>query len=410
MRRPDSTPGILTRAILLCVLAICCSPVRADVQSNFFAGTIPMDGDISSFFDVSGSPLPGVCVSNSPAPSIPGQPGTAGLAKSNGLGSQTGQYHPSGFNPRRLICAYNPSVNGGTIYVGVDLPGGSGTAANPDYLDPLTCGGAPPCPDSTSPPIQRGSVVPFDADGNGEAETIGRTGDAPLRNCSDVATNSVVDIFNCSYGGVMTDDPSDATNNFGVEEDYALKIEFTNGTTVGVNFYEDNTTPSGQAALNIAATNALSMFGVVASKSTAGVVPGIPLGYDVEFAVTNVNAAAGSCLQATITVASGTSREGISYGTDTEVLQYAYIVPVAPCITGIAQQGNDMLITWTTTGGKTNVVQATNGDLGGNYSNNFTDISPIIIPNGISLTTTNYLDVGGATNFPPRSYRVRLVP
>ncbi len=76
-------------------------------------------------------------------------------------------------------------------------------------------------------------------------------------------------------------------------------------------------------------------------------------------------------------------------------------------ITSIAKQGNDMLLTWITAAGKTNVVQFTKGTAGGSYSNNFADLSPVIIPTG---SATNYLDVGGATNTPSRFYRVRLVP
>ncbi len=79
------------------------------------------------------------------------------------------------------------------------------------------------------------------------------------------------------------------------------------------------------------------------------------------------------------------------------------------CITSIVQQGSDLLITWTTAGGKTNVVQATTG-ASGSYSNNFIDISPIIVPTGSDLTSTNYLDSGAATNFPARYYRIRLTP
>ena len=92
----------------------------------------------------------------------------------------------------------------------------------------------------------------------------------------------------------------------------------------------------------------------------------------------------------------------------------AYFVNPVPVpglfnITSIVPQGNDMLITWQTLGGETNVVQATTGT-SGSYSSNFTDLSPIIIPKGGDFTTTNYLDVGGVTNSPMRYYRVRLVP
>ena len=78
-------------------------------------------------------------------------------------------------------------------------------------------------------------------------------------------------------------------------------------------------------------------------------------------------------------------------------------------ITSILQQGGNVLITWTTSGGKSNAVQFTKGSAGGSYSNNFTDLSPIIVPSGNGLTSTNYLDAGGATNKPNRYYRVRLV-
>jgi glucose/arabinose dehydrogenase len=78
-------------------------------------------------------------------------------------------------------------------------------------------------------------------------------------------------------------------------------------------------------------------------------------------------------------------------------------------ITAVVRTNSDVLVTWTTMGGKSNVVQATNGT-GGNYSNNFADLSPIIVPNGVALASTNYLDIGGAANSPARYYRVRLVP
>ena len=76
-------------------------------------------------------------------------------------------------------------------------------------------------------------------------------------------------------------------------------------------------------------------------------------------------------------------------------------------IDSIVRQGNDMRLTWTTVAGKTNVLQAANGAADGSYSNNFTDIFTVTNMVG---TVTNYLDVGAATNFPARYYRVRLVP
>ncbi len=77
-------------------------------------------------------------------------------------------------------------------------------------------------------------------------------------------------------------------------------------------------------------------------------------------------------------------------------------------ITSITQQGNDVLLIWTAAGGSTNVVQATGGN-GGSYSTNFANISPLIDVAGSGLTSTNYVDAGGATNVPARYYRVVML-
>jgi len=74
-------------------------------------------------------------------------------------------------------------------------------------------------------------------------------------------------------------------------------------------------------------------------------------------------------------------------------------------IVSITRTGSDVNITWTTAGGRTNIVQAA-ADLGGSYSN----ISANIIIAGSGDAVTNYVHVGGATNTQARYYRIRLVP
>ncbi len=76
-------------------------------------------------------------------------------------------------------------------------------------------------------------------------------------------------------------------------------------------------------------------------------------------------------------------------------------------ITAIAQEANDLRVTWTMGSGKTNALQVTAGDTDGGYTNNFADLFTVTNTVG---TVTNYLDVGGATNFPSRFYRARFVP
>jgi len=102
---------------------------------------------------------------------------------------------------------------------------------------------------------------------------------------------------------------------------------------------------------------------------------------------------------------------GDHYGDGAQTNAYYVNPPPFPGafhITSVVAQGPDALITWQTVGGETNVVQAAAGTSVG-YSTNFIDISPMIVGCGGDLTTTNYLDIGGATNFPARRYRIRLV-
>jgi pectate lyase len=79
-------------------------------------------------------------------------------------------------------------------------------------------------------------------------------------------------------------------------------------------------------------------------------------------------------------------------------------------ITSAVREGANVVISWLTGAGRTNVVQASAGEANG-YSTNFYDVSDwIIIPGVDQDVATNYVDVGGATNTPARYYRVRLAP
>ncbi len=78
-------------------------------------------------------------------------------------------------------------------------------------------------------------------------------------------------------------------------------------------------------------------------------------------------------------------------------------------IISLVRTGNNIVVTWKAGGGKTNALQVTSGQSNGSYSNNFRDITSIILPNTGDVTT-NYTDVGAATNAPTRLYRIRLAP
>jgi hypothetical protein len=74
-------------------------------------------------------------------------------------------------------------------------------------------------------------------------------------------------------------------------------------------------------------------------------------------------------------------------------------------VLSVAKESNDIRVTWMTGPGKTNALQKSPG---GSYNtNNFTDIFVVTNTTG---TVTNYLDLDAGTTFPPRFYRVRLVP
>lgn len=77
-------------------------------------------------------------------------------------------------------------------------------------------------------------------------------------------------------------------------------------------------------------------------------------------------------------------------------------------ITSVVGIGSDVLINWMTGIGKTNALQWTAGAGDGSYNTN--SFADLFIVTNTTGTVTNYLDVGAATNFPARYYRVRLVP
>ena len=70
-------------------------------------------------------------------------------------------------------------------------------------------------------------------------------------------------------------------------------------------------------------------------------------------------------------------------------------------ITSIERFGSDVQLTWTAVGGKTNIVQASDGANGP-----FTNLSPPIVIRGSGESATNYLDVGGVNSAPSKFYRI----
>ncbi len=64
------------------------------------------------------------------------------------------------------------------------------------------------------------------------------------------------------------------------------------------------------------------------------------------------------------------------------------------------QEGNNLRVAWQTTGGQTDQLQASGSDTGP-----YTNVSPALPISGTGVVTTNYVDIGAATN-KIRFYRV----
>jgi hypothetical protein len=139
---------------------------------------------------------------------------------------------------------------------------------------------------------------------------------------------------------------------------------------------------------------------------TATTVAGVTYGWTGpnSFASTNQNPSISNATSA----ASGTYSVTVTDSNGCTATSSTTALVTALKITSITKQGSDLQITWATTGGVTNAVQATVGNP--SYNTNFVDISGPILILGSGDTTTNYVDSGAATNSASKFYRIRLVP
>ena len=77
-------------------------------------------------------------------------------------------------------------------------------------------------------------------------------------------------------------------------------------------------------------------------------------------------------------------------------------VTTQPRILSLTPTNGGMLIQWSTIGGSTDVVQASE-----NFANGYTNLSPALIIDGAGVATMNYFDPGASTNSPTRFYRIK---
>jgi hypothetical protein len=142
----------------------------------------------------------------------------------------------------------------------------------------------------------------------------------------------------------------------GAKENYVATILFGNGAAqVALEFYQDYFTPAGVARLSVNAwTNGVptTLFGARVSSSTGG-DNGSALGFDVEFALTNINAAVSPCdrLVQQIVCDSGSNRDGASQGEDQVALTCAYEPPACTAQGATVCANGTAMLTATNTAG-----------------------------------------------------------
>ena len=163
------------------------------------------------------------------------------------------------------------------------------------------------------------------------------------------------------------------------------------GSPLTLYYYRVNCTNAGGA----------SVYAVISLTTPAGVGDGIPGWWRIQYSWNGLTTNSSSCATCD---PDGDGQDNLAEylaGTDPTNNTSTFR------ITAIAQEDNDIRLTWTMGAGKTNALERSDGGAGGSYSNNFTAIFTVTNTVG---SVTNYLDISPATNNPTLYYRIRLVP
>jgi hypothetical protein len=171
---------------------------------------------------------------------------------------------------------------------------------------------------------------------------------------------------------------------------------------------------------SVSMTNATALLTVYESDN-----PSVMLYSNVLIRSQSGPKASGGLVEATNMVTGGVSGNWVTAGLFTNINQIAFgegrfngvdtidnislVAPAGPSpieFSSIVEQGNDINLTWQTSGGQTDVVQAATGNVAGLFE----DISGPIVIQGSGSQTTNYVDAGAVLNQATRFYRVRVAP
>lgn len=186
---------------------------------------------------------------------------------------------------------------------------------------------------------------------------------------------------------------------------------YTNSGTVTLTLSVSNNNVSGSAvAINGGYCYDTATCGLLQHYDTSGPVSGMVSSniINITFAYTATSGpCAGDVFQPVISgTNSGSEIIGSWNGNGSIVLTggsgFTSFLPFE--ITSIVRTNtHDLLITWNTSG-TNNIVQVSSGaEADGSYSSNdFADVTNIVV----TTATTNFWDVGAATNYPARYYRI----
>ncbi len=320
----------------------------------------------------------------------------------------------SSFSNTVLVTGPGSVWNTGTLYVGPNTSSNRLTISNGGaVITPQAVIGGSPFSSNNILQVSGGSLLALNA-GNGQliVSQAGGKGSLILSNGSVtvdqlILTNGANSVFTFAAGTLssgntyvtnnqlfVVGDGTDAATfqiNGGVHN-FANNLEIrSNAVLVGCGTINGSVTVDPGGTISAGCDGALTITGTLTNNGLAQSVGGSAL--EVYGAVVN---------NGTIDLESGGSTMFHSSFTNNG------IVLATLEVVGIANETNDIRVTWTTPLGATNELQATTAQPGGNYSsNNFTAI--FTVTNSVN-PTTNFLDAGAATNFTSRYYRLRLVP
>jgi len=225
----------------------------------------------------------------------------------------------------------------------------------------------------------------------------------------------VGNVFSGSFGGVQCSHDNTVANNIcravggtPVHTNYAI-VDVCDGALNNTNnIYWNNLTFNGNAGAGSILTNSTTAAITSANGNLLGTDPHFTSETNFDFTLQSSSRAIDAGTTAAGLPAFDLNGQARPLGRAVDLGAYEF--PYSLLITSIVREGSDVRIYFTMGPGRTNALQANNGDaFGGFNAGGFTNIF-IVTSNAAAGAVTNFLDVGAVANFASRYYRMQLVP